>query len=244
MPFTLAHPAVIIPLYRYCKKYVSLTGLIIGSIVPDVEYCVNIFTRSVISHTLKGVLLFDLPMAFLITICYHAFLKQILLTQLPLFISKYFLPYRHLNWFQYFARNPLPYLFSVTAGIFLHIFWDGFTHPSGYFVRQYDWLNYPVINSFLNVSRLLWHISTWVGLFFCFRFLNQFIEPSTTPTSDKIKNFWPLVYLVASTYLFLLWMPFLRPQELRYVLIAIAGSALFGVTIISLIFRLIFINRP
>jgi len=59
MPFTLAHPAAIVPLYKIFKGRLSLTGLIIGSIVPDTEYAVNTVTRSVISHTTKGIFYYD-----------------------------------------------------------------------------------------------------------------------------------------------------------------------------------------
>ena len=76
MPFTLAHPAAIIPLQKLFKNKLSLTGLIIGSIIPDFEYLVNIVERSVISHKLEGVLYFDIPAALIITFCWHGFVKQ------------------------------------------------------------------------------------------------------------------------------------------------------------------------
>lgn len=38
MPFTFSHPAIILPLSYLPKKWFSLTGLIIGSLIPDFEY--------------------------------------------------------------------------------------------------------------------------------------------------------------------------------------------------------------
>ncbi len=243
MPFTLAHPAVIVPLYQTFKKRVSLTGLIIGSIVPDVEYCVNIVTRSVISHTLEGIFIFDLPMGIFLTLSYHAFIKQTLIFQLPGFIKRVFALYSYSNWFSYFIKHPLTYFISLFIGIVLHLAWDSFTHPNGYFVIREAWLSYPLFDSYFTVSRILWHVSTWLGLYFVYRFLKSFYNSTNTIPDNHIKNYWGLVYLVACIYLFYLWLPFIRPQEARYVFIAIAGSALFGITIISFIFRLIYFNR-
>ncbi|WP_262496247.1 DUF4184 family protein [Flavobacterium piscis] len=38
MPFTFSHPAIILPLKYLPKNWISLTGLIIGSLTPDFEY--------------------------------------------------------------------------------------------------------------------------------------------------------------------------------------------------------------
>lgn len=243
MPFTLAHPAAIVPLYQAFKNRLSLTGLIIGSIVPDVEYCVNLFTRSVISHTFEGIFIFNLPVGIFLTVCYHAFIKQTLIFQLPDFIKKIFASYSYSNWFSYFIKHPLTYFISLFIGIILHLVWDSVTHPNGYFVIRQAWLSYPLLNSYFTVSRLLWHISTWIGLYFVYRFLRSFSNNSDAIPDHRIKNYWALVYLAGCAYMFFLWLPFLRPQEARYVFIALAGSTLFGITIISFIFRLIYFNR-
>ena len=38
MPFTFSHPAAVLPLRLLPRHWFSLTGLVIGSMVPDFEY--------------------------------------------------------------------------------------------------------------------------------------------------------------------------------------------------------------
>ncbi|AIK36171.1 hypothetical protein BG07_3819 [Bacillus pseudomycoides] len=66
MPFTFAHPAAVIP---FCKKqrYVSVTALVLGSMVPDFEYFLHFRPYGVIGHTFR-VLLFELTARFQSTI--------------------------------------------------------------------------------------------------------------------------------------------------------------------------------
>ena len=57
MPFTFSHPAIILPLKKLPKKYISMTGLIVGSIAPDFEYFLRM--KSKYSHTMSGILWYD-----------------------------------------------------------------------------------------------------------------------------------------------------------------------------------------
>jgi hypothetical protein len=54
MPFTFSHPAIILPLKYFKKKWFSLTGLVIGSMTPDFEYFVRMRIQSNYSHTIEG----------------------------------------------------------------------------------------------------------------------------------------------------------------------------------------------
>ena len=65
MPFTLAHPAIVLPLAAK-KLRMSATGLVIGSMVPDFEYFIRMRTESKYSHTLAGLFWFDLPLGLLL----------------------------------------------------------------------------------------------------------------------------------------------------------------------------------
>jgi hypothetical protein len=49
MPFPLAHPAAVLPLRRYCPKYLSFPVLIVGSLVPDVGYCLGRLNASLVN---------------------------------------------------------------------------------------------------------------------------------------------------------------------------------------------------
>ena len=56
MPFTPAHPAIVLPLIR--SRYFSATGLIIGSLSPDFEYFFKMSVDSIYSHSKGGIILF------------------------------------------------------------------------------------------------------------------------------------------------------------------------------------------
>lgn len=78
MPFTFAHPAIILPLPFLNKRWFSLTGLIIGSMIPDFEYFIRMRIQSIYSHTLAGIFWFDLPLALLISFIFHNKVKNLL----------------------------------------------------------------------------------------------------------------------------------------------------------------------
>ncbi len=245
MPFTLAHPAAIIPLVKVFKNKVSLTGLIIGSIVPDVEYLINIVERSVISHKAEGFLLFNLPAAIILSLCWHVFVKQIIVWQLPRALSKFFLPYVNYNWFSYLKKNWPLYLISLLIGIALHLIWDSFSHANGYFVVNYKFWHNTFLFQWLSLYRLSWWVSTIIGLYFVLKFFSEFKSAIETIEDKEFnspqntnKNFWPLVYLLICSVLFWEWLPFVKPIEFRYLFVAFAGATLFSIIVVSLLFRL------
>src|SRR5262245_3931724 len=59
MPFPLAHPAAVLPLRRWCPKYLSFAALVIGSLTPDLGNCLN---WDNFSHSIPGSFAFGLPL--------------------------------------------------------------------------------------------------------------------------------------------------------------------------------------
>ena len=55
MPFTLCHPAIVLPLYRYAARITSLPGLVIGSMSPDFVYFLSLGISRSFTHTPMGV---------------------------------------------------------------------------------------------------------------------------------------------------------------------------------------------
>jgi hypothetical protein len=51
MPFTASHPAIILPLIYLPGKWISLTGLVIGSMTPDFEYFERMSVQSDYSYS-------------------------------------------------------------------------------------------------------------------------------------------------------------------------------------------------
>ncbi|MDF2679050.1 MAG: hypothetical protein K0R47_240 [Brevibacillus sp.] len=60
MPFTFAHPAIVLPL-RESRSF-HFPALIIGSMAPDFEYFFRMQAYSAYSHTILGVFYMDVPL--------------------------------------------------------------------------------------------------------------------------------------------------------------------------------------
>lgn len=79
MPFTFAHPAIVLPL-RKCKWF-SFSALVFGSMAPDFEYFFRMQPFSVYSHTMLGLWLVDLPIAVLLAFLYQYVVKKQMLAR-------------------------------------------------------------------------------------------------------------------------------------------------------------------
>ena len=88
MPFTPAHTAIVLPLING-RKF-SATALIVGSIAPDFEYFFKMSADSEHSHTLPGLLYFNLPVVVVLSFAFHLIAKRSLLQNSPVFIQRRF----------------------------------------------------------------------------------------------------------------------------------------------------------
>ncbi len=165
MPFTLSHPALILPLNYLPKKWISLTGLAIGSITPDFEYFLRMKIESNFSHTLWGIFWFDLPLGILLTFIYHNIVKNEFIDNLPKELNSRFINNKKLNWNNYFAKNWMIVILSLFVGVISHIFWDSFTHENGFFVKVFSDLRntIDILGKPIKILKLLQHSSTLIG---------------------------------------------------------------------------------
>ncbi|NEM98220.1 DUF4184 family protein [Pontibacter burrus] len=240
MPFTAAHPAIIIPLQRLHSRWLSTTGLIVGSISPDFAYFLLGPRLSNLSHSLKGLLLFNLPMAFVLAIFFHVLVRDQVIQYLPDYFRKKALAIEPLRIGKYLLRNAYIFAISVLIGAFGHLLWDSFTHYDGYFVRNNAFLLQPVSLGFIEVPlcRVLQHVSTVVG----FSILGWHIStlPSATITQKRWYawiGYWILIGFIAAVFLLLnlpthvhlsslekLVVPYLTGLLLAIVVLAILGK--------------------
>lgn len=165
MPLTFSHPAITLPAKYLPERWVSMTGLIIGSITPDFEYFIRLKEESVYSHTLAGMFWFDLPLALVLTFVYHYIVRNTFICNSPAFLRKRLSPYRGFNWINYFNKHFIVVFICLLVGIASHIFWDDFTHPSGHFVKMIPLLreNLYILKFLIPNNRLLQAISTTIG---------------------------------------------------------------------------------
>ncbi len=165
MPLTFSHPAIILPAKYLSEKWVSMTGLIIGSITPDFEYFMRMKVESIYSHTWLGILWFDLPLALMLTFIYHYIIRNSFISNSPRFLKKRLSRYMGFSWINYFKHHFLQVIICLLIGIASHLFWDGFTHPHGDFVRMISFLKESATIDGYHIAnyRILQYISTIVG---------------------------------------------------------------------------------
>jgi hypothetical protein len=169
MPFTAAHPLAVLPLVRWRRRLgLDATCLVIGSMVPDFEYFVRAEQRSTISHTFRGLWLWDLPATLILGVLVHAVVKWPLLLVAPAAVTRRAAVMLGAPWrARWGAAAALSCAVSAVLGSATHIAWDSFTHAKGWGTRHLHALATPVrIPGYgtMVVHRVLQHASTVVGL--------------------------------------------------------------------------------
>lgn len=165
MPFTLAHPAAVIPIARRFGRYVVPSALVIGSVSPDLAYFLPLRVSRGGSHSFAGLLWFCLPVGFAVYLLFHLVLERPLVSLLPTWVA------RRLTGVLCAPRRlpavPWPaVLASLVVGALTHLGWDAFTHDGAPAVRSIGALHaqlcsigpYPVL-----VYKVLQHASTLFG---------------------------------------------------------------------------------
>jgi hypothetical protein len=136
-----------------------LSGVVVGSFAPDLEYLGHLDTERTIGHTLGGVFLLDLPLAIVLLALWHGLFKT---PVAALFGPRIRPP---------IDRSPFPFrpagrfgivVASVLVGIAGHLLWDGFTHRDG-FITTRVWLLEEAIGR-PHVYDLFNYASTVVGM--------------------------------------------------------------------------------
>jgi Domain of unknown function (DUF4184) len=141
MPWTLSHPAAVLPFRRFSPKPVDFAALTIGSMTPDIGYYIDRFDFATFAHTLPGSFLACLPTGMIMLILYYLFCRPVC----------YALPSPHRQALLPLCPN-LPQglrrwgivLLSLLLGAWTHNFWDSFTHEHGWFVDRFPALQQPV----------------------------------------------------------------------------------------------------
>lgn len=165
MPFTFSHPAITLPLTYLPKRWVSLTGLVVGSVAPDFEYFLRMKTQSDYSHDLPGVFWFDLSVGLFLSFIFHNIVRDPLFDNLPSVLKTRLWVFKQFDWNKHFRSNWIIVLASIIIGTISHIAWDGFTHRYGYFVEAIPQLAKTVdfLGREIPIYRLLQHSSTVIG---------------------------------------------------------------------------------
>lgn len=176
MPFTFAHPAIVLPLAKLRFRFLSVSALVIGSMTPDFEYFIKMKLIGRFSHTLPGVFIFCLPVGFVVMTIFHLIVKRQLINSLPSYFYSRLIPLRDFDFIVSFKKHFFTYTACLLTGILSHLLWDSFTHANHFMVRHIAWLSYPVnlpgIPT-LPLFRYLQHISTVLGAVYLMYFFHK-----------------------------------------------------------------------
>lgn len=165
MPFTFSHPAIVLPLTYLPRRWFSLTGLVIGSMIPDFEYFIRMKIQSNYSHTINGLFWFDLPLGLIVAFVFHNIARNNLFENLPFFLKSKLTSFNNFDWNTHFKRNWFVVIISILSGIASHLLWDSFTHNHGYFVETIPALSPKIeIGKWqVPIFKILQHSSSLIG---------------------------------------------------------------------------------
>lgn len=139
MPFTASHAAIILPLLK--RRIFSVSGLLMGSMVPDFEFFIRLQAHVVHGHSFWAMFWLNIPTALLCISLYHIIVRNQLILNLPLYFRKRFQPLLRFDWISYFKTNYFKVVYSILVGNISHLFLDAFTHSNGFVVTKFAFLN-------------------------------------------------------------------------------------------------------
>jgi hypothetical protein len=197
VPFTLAHPAVVLPLRGLG---LPMTAMVAGSLVPDAPMFVGFQDARSLSHAPLGVVTIDLALGMAGLVLWFGFFRRPLVDMAPD------------RW-----RNRLPetvrvgrrgWLLAVPAvmvGSATHVVWDSFTHEDAWGVRHVAALQ----EELLGVAANEWaqHVFSVLGLgvvvVVALRYLSGLHEQPPRP--GPLVARWAFVVVLTSGLLLGLW---------------------------------------
>jgi len=160
MPFTLSHPAAVIPLRRPLGRRAVLSALVIGSMTPDFAYFVGVQSLRASTHTLASIAWFSLPLGWIAYLGFQFVLKRPAVFLLPRGFRA-----------RLDAAPKLQAFWPVTGclaiGALTHIGWDSFTHDSGALVQRLPLLRHLWVELWgvpVGSYQILQHGSTLLGI--------------------------------------------------------------------------------
>ncbi len=198
MPFTLAHPAAVLPLRA---RFLPTASLIIGAMAPDIPYFVpTSFGRFMPdTHEFEGSYTTCLVLGY-------SLLAAIFILRRPL--TALLSP--RARWLCLNALAPLRRHWStwafaglgIIAGVWSHLLWDSFTHPDGWTVRRVAALSAPVtFGSYTEpLCHVLQYVSSVVGLLVLVIWYWRLAAPAAVPAEPGAARSAarPILVLVAS----------------------------------------------
>lgn len=188
MPFTLAHPIAILPLWQLSKHRLDLSALAIGATIPDISYFVALQPVPNIGHSLIGIVIEGVPSGVVLLLIGRYWLWKPVRSLLPSALATRVptqTPYSVLS-----IPRLLNIVLSIAIGALTHIIWDSFTHSYGWGVQRFTWLSAEIAG--LSIYKGLQYGCGVFGFIILLVLLAQFIakqpqkyQPSKLPSKQQ-----------------------------------------------------------
>ncbi|MBE1530235.1 DUF4184 family protein [Actinomadura algeriensis] len=172
MPFTLSHPAAVLPLAR---GPLVPSALVIGSMAPDIPYFFFAMGLRGTTHQAHGVVTVDLLIGLAAFAVWHLLWKRPLAALAPSPIRGRLPVDAPVRW-----GWAVP---SVAIGAATHVFWDAFTHLNWSFAGELPWLT----GSFAGMKVYVWlqYVSGVAGLAIVLLWLARWVRTAPVRTDAR-----------------------------------------------------------
>lgn len=243
MPFTASHIVAILPIKKYLRGYFSITGLVIGSMVPDFEFFLRMTLLGYYGHRLSGIFFFDIPIGLLLFVVFRGIIRKPVLQHLPAY------------WYNRLTREDIALdskifkkslpivLLSILVGVFSHLLWDGFSHnEENYLARFLTFLLVDIhVMGFTmplyNFIQLTSSVFGLIGLFIYIHLLpvHSYLLPKSTKNQLL---FWSLITFVAlllGIIRSLLGMPMEKP--IAQLIVLVISATMYSTVLVSIFYK-------
>ncbi|QUI22551.1 DUF4184 family protein [Vallitalea pronyensis] len=238
MPFTLAHPAIVLPFGFKKNPYIDFTALFLGAMAPDFEYYYRFRIIRTVGHTIAAQFYYNLPVILILAMVFHYIIKRPLVRHLPAPLNHWYYPLTIERWRLNTWKRWLVVIYSGIAGCFSHLLWDSFTHGTSYFAQripllQRSFLGIPIYSLLQSGSSLIGLIAIVLFVYYMGINNSQLTHKNTYVPSMQKVIYWGGVLLI--TCLTLLIMHMIKSHILLGNLIVYTINGVFiGICIMSI----------
>lgn len=235
MPFTFAHPAIVIPLKRNKTERFDVTALVLGSMAPDFEYFIRFKAHGVWGHTFIGFIFLNLPLVLVSALLWNYVIKKSFIYSLPKRMQPYFTLFLYKRWEIRSIKAFVNFVISAIIGMFSHVLWDSFTHADSFFVNRIPFLSecIDIFGMKIAIYKILQHGSTLIGfgIIFIYLYLMSRNKKGSIPKVCVIKKIGYWVSILLAALIIVIYRAFFTLDTLSF--------AYYGIYIVSLISGLI-----
>lgn len=238
MPFTFSHPAVVLPLNYLPKKWFSITALIVGSLMPDLEAFLRFKSEKDQSHSWDALFWFCLPLGLAISFLFHLIVRNPFIFNLPPFFQKRFINYAGFDWLAYFKKNVAVVLLSLLIGGASHLIWDSFSHYEGVLLKlNPEWnRNTTILGYSIEIVYVIQYLNSILGLAIIAFAVLQLPAQNKRSVSQNKLLYWLYVAGIASLIFIVRWL-LMDTYKIDDVIISALTAAIIGVGITSLLYH-------